>query len=361
MLNLDFEKLLQILRPYFSLALVVISLIVIILIARIIIKKGYRGKSGYLFSRQVVTFLLVFVGIIGILITLPIRDTLRGQLFTLFGIIISALIALSSTTLIGNAMAGFMLRAVKSFKPGDFIQVNDFVGRVSDKGLFHVEIQTITRDLITIPNQYLINNPTEVTRSDGTFIFADVSLGYDVLRSRVEELLLNAAEKTDLKEAFVHIQSLGDFSVTYRVYGLLEDVKYLLSAQSNLKKNMLDILHHGDIEIVSPHFMNQRQLREDKVFIPPKTVEHNPELERKKQESAEDLAFDKAEEAESLVRLREKYQAVKKEIEGSKEFMKTAESAGEKEIHKQNIENLGEREKRLEMIIKLKEEKKAEE
>ena len=185
------------------------------------IKRGYRGKTGYMFSRQVATFGLVFLALIGILVTLPIRDTLRGQLLTLFGIIISALIALSSTTLIGNAMAGLMLRAVKSFKPGDFIHVNEYSGRVSDKGLFHIEIQTITRDLVTIPNQYLINNPVQVTRSDGTFVFAEVSLGYDVPRKVVEDVLLEAAEAAELSEAFVHVQSLGDFSIMYRVYGLL--------------------------------------------------------------------------------------------------------------------------------------------
>lgn len=359
MLDLDLLQILNTVKEYLPVVFVIAGTIIVMIIVRLAIKKGYSGKAGYSFSRQVVTFVLVFLGLIGVLISLPIRDTLRGQLFTLFGIIFSALIALSSTTLIGNAMAGFMLRAVKNFKPGDFIQVNDLVGRVSEKGLFHIEIQTMTRDLITIPNQYLINNPTRVTRSDGTFIFADVSLGYDVPRAKVEELLLQAAEKTDLKEPFVHIQSLGDFSILYRVYGLLEDVKYLISGQSNLKKQMADILHQNGIEIVSPHFMNQRPLSEEQVFIPREGYRRGRSLEEKNGEAAEDLVFDKADEAETLVRLQEKYEAVKKEIEASKEFMKNAKTAGEKEIHKQNIEQLEQREKRLDTIIKMRESKKS--
>ena len=355
MLELNLPQLFRILKTYIPLLLVLAGTFVIMIIVRLAIKKGYSGKAGYSFSRQVVTFVLVFAGLIGVLITLPIRDSLRGQLFTLFGIIISALIALSSTTLIGNAMAGFMLRAVKNFQPGDFIQVNEYVGRVSEKGLFHVEIQTNTRDLITIPNQYLINNPTRVTRSDGTFIYADVSLGYDLPHLKIEKLLLRAAEKTELKEPFVHVRDLGDYSVLYRLYGLLEDVKYLVSARSYLKKNMLDMLHQDGIEIVSPNFMNQRVLQDGDVFIPRQRTVEKQSAEGDLEKSAEELAFDKAEEAETLVKLQEKYAAVQKEIESSKELMKNAEAGGEKEIHKQNIEELEKKAKRLEQLISRKE------
>ena len=45
---------------------------------------------------------------------------------------------LSSTTFIGNIMAGLMLRVVRSFRPGDFVHVGDYFGRVSEQSLFHV-------------------------------------------------------------------------------------------------------------------------------------------------------------------------------------------------------------------------------
>ncbi|MGB8329288.1 MAG: hypothetical protein WCE62_04110 [Polyangiales bacterium] len=40
---------------------------------------------------------------------LPIGDAPRGQLLSLLGLLVTAAIALSSTTLLGNAMAGIML------------------------------------------------------------------------------------------------------------------------------------------------------------------------------------------------------------------------------------------------------------
>ena len=54
--------------------------------------------------------------------------------------------------------------------------------------------------------------------------------------------------------------SLDDFSVLYRVSGFLAEVKNLITVKSTLKKRVLDVLHENGVEIVSPAFMNQRQL-----------------------------------------------------------------------------------------------------
>lgn len=51
-------------------------------------------------------------------------------------------------------------------------------------------------------------------------------------RDRVYDLLLQAAGETRLKEPFVQVLELGDFSVTYRVAGLLSEVKQVISTRS---------------------------------------------------------------------------------------------------------------------------------
>ena len=38
-------------------------------------------------------------------------------------------------------------------------------GRVTERGLFHTEIQTEDRDLVTLPNLYLVTNPVKVVRT----------------------------------------------------------------------------------------------------------------------------------------------------------------------------------------------------
>jgi small-conductance mechanosensitive channel len=66
-------------------------------------------------------------------------------------------------------------------------------GKCRGAGRFHTEIQTDERTLTTLPNLYLVTNPVTTLRSSGTVVSATVSLGYDVPRGRIEELLLEAA------------------------------------------------------------------------------------------------------------------------------------------------------------------------
>ena len=233
-----------------------------------------------------------------------------------------------------------MLRAVRNFKPGDFIHVGDYFGRVSEQGLFHVEIQTEDRDLTTMPNLYLVTNPVKVIRASGTILTAEVSLGYDVPRDNVEQALLAAAESAGLQEPYVHILDLGDFSVTYRVAGLLTDTTHLISARSRLRALMLDSLHRSSIEIVSPTFMNTRAIPEQRQFIPPVGVAKQPRIS---DAAAEKIAFDKAEEAATIEKLRETQEELAKEIAANKEAREKTSSDTEKDRLAKAIDHLTQR------------------
>ena len=211
---------------------------------------------------------LTVAAVVGGILALPISDTTRAQLLSLLGILLSAAIALSSTTFLGNIMAGMMLRAVRPFKGGDFIRIGEHFGRVSERELFHIEIQTADRDLTTLPNLYVVTNPFTVVRKSGTIVSTRLSLGYDVPRTRVEDLLLEAASRAGLDKPFVQIVELGDFSVTYRIAGLCTEVDQMLSTRSRLRASVMDVLHEGDVEIVSPEFRNLRNLESDRAIIP---------------------------------------------------------------------------------------------
>ncbi|NNF05536.1 MAG: mechanosensitive ion channel, partial [Candidatus Eisenbacteria bacterium] len=248
------------------------------------------------FSRQIITMLIIAVGIVLLVLTLPLSDATKGNLLSLFGLVVTAMIALSLTTFVGNMMSGFMLRNMGSFRSGDFIQIDDVLGRVTERGLFHTEIQVENRDLVTFPNMYLVSHPMTTVRSSGTIIFAHVSLGYDVSHHYIEELLCGAVQNAGLSDGFVHVTELGDYSVTYKVAGFLGDVKSLITARSNLRKQILETLHDKEIEIVSPSFMNQRRVEETR-FVP---KQYNLKSPVSKSGSPETVVFDKAEQAERL-------------------------------------------------------------
>ncbi|MFS1705111.1 mechanosensitive ion channel family protein, partial [Alteromonas sp. AMM-1] len=250
--------------------------------------------------RQLIMLLLTLVSVIAFVLSLPLSEAIQNQILALIGILLSGVIAFSSTTIVSNVMAGLVLRFNKPFRIGDFVRVNGFSGRVAEMGLLETEIQTETRELIAFANTILINSPVTVVRSSGAIVSVDLSLGYELHHSTVEKHLLKAGTDAGLEEPFVQVISLGDFSVTYRVAGLLTDVKSLLSARSKLHKAVLDNLHHAGIEIVSPTFVNSRPQPDGRVMIPARKKVSKAQTT----DSAlpEEMIFDKAEEAESVQR-----------------------------------------------------------
>ncbi len=280
--------------------------------------KRRRGlRDDYKTLRQTLVIGISVVALIVVFLLLPVSQGTRGHMMQLLGIVLTGVIALSSTTFVSNAMAGLMLRLVRNFRTGDFIRVNDQFGRVTERGLLSTEIQTEDRDLTTFPNLHLITNPVTVIRTSGTIISAEVSLGYDIPQKRVQDALMLAATQAGLSEAFVQVTELGDFSVGYKISGFLDDIKTLLTSRSRLKGCMLDSLHEADIEIVSPNFMNQRIQAEGIRVLPPK---QRSIPEKKKENAAEELMFDKADEAENVENLEIQLKELKKVIHDKKEL-----------------------------------------
>lgn len=283
------------------------------------------------FPRQIVMLGLTFVCLVTMVLSLPLSESIRNGLIGLIGLLASGIIAFSSTTVVSNLMAGILLRMTKPFHIGDFIRVGDHFGRVSERGLFETEIQSESRELIAIPNTFLISHPVTTIRSSGTIVSIMLSLGYDVHHSRIETLLVQAAQESGLEEPFVHILELGNYSITYRISGLLTEVKWLITARSSLFRNALDILHANGIEIMSPAYMNQRRLSEDRKIIPYTVRDESSE----KPVIAEDIVFDKAEQAENVEK--EKLELIGK-IEELEPSLKEASDEDKEHIKKRIVE-----------------------
>jgi small-conductance mechanosensitive channel len=307
------EKLVEIVLSLLPMAVViVVGAGVLGFLNRRMAKRSREVAGDGTFRRQVVLTLLALFFVVAVIVTAPLKETTQGNLISLFGIAIAAVIALSSTTLASNAMAGLMLRAVRNFKRGDYIRCGDFLGRVTERGLFHTEIQNERSDLITLPNLHLATNPVTVIRPTGTFVSATLSLGYDLRHEEIEKLLIEAAGHAGLVEAFVRIRALGDFSVTYEVSGQLDDTKRFLGAKSALHRSVLDTLHRAGVEIVSPTFMNQRQIKEGRAFIP-ETADDEP-VKATATRGPDTLVFDKADQVERVEDMRARLTALDTEI-----------------------------------------------
>jgi len=255
-----------------SLAPTAVTLVLVILVLSITRRAMERRRirtGGPKIGTQVALTLLGLGGLLAVLLVLPINDSARGQLISLVGIVISASIALSSGTLVSNAMAGVIIRIVgRRLNIGDIIVLEGHTGRITELGLFAAQIQTRERNLTWIPNQWIMDRPSTLIRPSGTIIWTRVSLSYAEDRSKIEPLLVEAAEAAGLENAFAYVHELGNHAVTYTVRGLVTDTAQLLQAQAQLRASVLDTLHAAEIEIVSPVHEVSRRLADDAVVIP---------------------------------------------------------------------------------------------
>ena len=286
-----------------------------------LLKEWFRRREKKLgrqaaFSRQLTQVFLAVAVVTGAIATAPVSGEIRGQLLGFWGILISAALALSATTFLGNLLAGFMLKTIGNFSVGDFICVEEHFGRVTERGIFHVEIQTEESQLVALPNLLVATHPTRVMDSRGTLVSCSLSLGYDLHRLKVEPALVEAAQRAGLEEAFVRIIDLGNYAVTYRVSGFLKEVKTLVSMRSKLHASVLDTLHEAGMEIVSPSFMNQIPLDPGKKVVPARPHLSDTKTDGETENDPEQLIFAKAEAALKLETLEEGMEALRKRIDG---------------------------------------------
>lgn len=290
------DQIINILKSSLKPVSIVLILTLLLLINSWIFKKIKSTKlSGNILKNSIAT-LVIFVGVLTFILAIPIDKTLKGQILSFLAIVVSAGIALSSTTVLGNLIAGIMNNSMKRFKNGDLIKIGDLQGRVTKTSIFHIEIQLEDSNFITIPNLYIATNPVKLTRKTDTVISTSVSLGYDIPRTKIEKLLKEAALLTGLTDPYVYITNLGDYSVLYKIHGFLEDSSKYFSTSSVLNSKVMDVLHKERIEIVSPTFMNQRNVSE-KVFIPKEIIKNDVAKDEK---SPEDLIFDEAIKSEKI-------------------------------------------------------------
>ncbi|MFQ3225826.1 MAG: small conductance mechanosensitive channel [Lentimonas sp.] len=302
----------------------IISVLILIAIDKLMRARARSHQIQNNFARHITMIALTAVSLIAVILTLPINDEMKGQLFSLMSVALTVVVALSSTTIVSNAMAGIMSRAIGSFKVGDFVKSEEHFGRITERGLFHTEIQTEDRDLITVPNLYLMTNPFRVVQSSGTVVSATVSLGYDVDHSDIKPKLIEAANAIELEEPFVRILELGDFAVSYRIAGFLSEVTQLVSARSKLNQAVLDSLHQAGIEIASPNIMAQRPMPDGQQFIPQKTKGQRPSVESTP--APDERIFDKAERAAEKERLSAEHDQISTELEVMEKEAKGAET-----------------------------------
>ena len=181
-------------------------------------------------------------------------------------IFIGALISFGSTSAIANIIAGVVITYMRPYQIGDRVQIQNTIGDVIEKTLLVTRIRTIKNEDVTIPNANIINNHlinySANVKKDGLILHSSVTIGYDIPRKKVEELLIEAAKKSMHIEPeptpFVLQTSLDDNYVSYEINAYSKEDKKMALIYSDIHKNILDVFNKAGVEILSPQYIAAR-------------------------------------------------------------------------------------------------------
>ena len=117
-----------------------------------------------------------------------------------------------------------------------------------------------------MPNASILSghtiNYSSFSKDDGVIINVAVTIGYDVKWEQTEQLLLNAAEKTDLvlktPKPFVLKTSLDDFYISYQLNCNINTPEFTGKIKSDLHMHILNEFNLAGVEILSPHYRANR-------------------------------------------------------------------------------------------------------
>ncbi|RFS23413.1 mechanosensitive ion channel family protein [Chitinophaga silvatica] len=213
-------------------------------------------SSGIKFLLYAFMFIVIF----------PYLPGSDSKIFQGVSVFLGILFSLGSSSAISNIVAGFVITYMRPFKIGDRVKIGDITGDVIEKNLLVTRLRTIKNEEITVPNASILNghtiNFTTSSKDLGLILHTNITIGYEVPWPKVHDLLIQAALKTEgvLKDRapFVLQKEFQDFSVAYEINVYTDDSHKIASIQSNLHQHIQDAFNEAGIEIMSPHFMAQR-------------------------------------------------------------------------------------------------------
>ena len=228
-------------------------------------------------TRRIVT--LITWGL-GFAVAYPYLPGSNSDAFKGLSVLFGLMLTLGSTGLVTQAMSGLVVVYARALRKGDFVQVNDVEGVVTEVASLATKIVNVRNEEITIPNSVLIGSPihnySKLAGQLGTLVSTRVTIGYDAPWRQVHALLIEAARRTKGVRGepapFVYQRALSDFYVEYELYVSVDRAIERVPILSALHAHIQDAFNEAEVQIMSPHFFAQP----DAAVIVPKARWHMP-------------------------------------------------------------------------------------
>ncbi len=212
-----------------------------------------------------ITKLIIIV--ITITIILFQFSSLSGVAAGAISVTAGTIIGFSSRNTISNAIAGILLLSSRPFKLGDRIRTTEdetLVGDVVEITLLYTKIKTVRNELVTIPNQTLLQR--QIVNYSGLDVLAiavEISMTYNNNRKLIEQLLIESAKMTEgiissastislTTEPYVILKTFDDYGATYELRAYTKRPNEYQKLQSEIRKNIYDMFQKHGLDLTVP-------------------------------------------------------------------------------------------------------------
>jgi len=252
------------------LVIVIIMRYVVKIVKTLAVEVGNKSLKIHGFeprlARTTGSIIVFFINALMLILIFPYLPGYESIAFKGVAAFLGALVTIGGSSVIANYMAGIVITYMNSCQVGDWVQIENTTGEVTEISPFAIKIRTPKKVIVSIPNTKILSNHIHnYSRELGNhraLLHTTVSIGYDVPWDKVNQLLISAAKNTgDLDFSvtpFVRQIKLDDFYVVYELNAYAMDVRETPSTYSELHKHILEEFNEAGVEILSPHYRAQR-------------------------------------------------------------------------------------------------------
>jgi small-conductance mechanosensitive channel len=244
----------------------ILTSFIVALVAILVARVGEKATVRFLKARGVTdegstgaTARLVYYVVLGVGFAVAIH-TLGINLTALFtaGAVLAIAIGFAMQNMAQNFVAGLILLIERTIKPGDILEVEGRMVKVTRLGMRATVTRTWDADDLIIPNSVLVSSTVK------NFTFRDrlhrircqVGVSYDSDVAEVERVLREAAIGIDWRdsslEPVILLRGFGDSSVNFDVSVWVHDPFARSLSQSDLNRVVWYALKHAGITIAYP-------------------------------------------------------------------------------------------------------------
>ncbi|MFN8474552.1 MAG: mechanosensitive ion channel [Anaerolineae bacterium] len=221
---------------------------------------------------KLISLLLILAALIVGYTYLPGANT---DIFKGVTVFVGILFTLSSTTAVGNLVAGVIATYTGAYHIGDVVAIGGVTGRVIEKRLLTTVIRTFKNEDVSIPNGQTLSgaiiNYSNMARREGLILHTTITIGYDAPWQLVHSLLIDAAKSTpgivETPAPFVLQTALKDYNVAYELNAYTQQPEIMPRLYAALHAAIQDKFNAAGVEIMSPTYTSLRD--GNTVTIPP--------------------------------------------------------------------------------------------